>query len=93
MEVNVAYWQHDSEYLFRKGYIAPRHEDDYQSGCLVTDDELCQVCGDSREAGDVVKGYHDGDIIEITVQLKESGQTIVNQFRICPKIGDETYSN
>ena len=51
------------------------------------------MCGDSREAGDVVKGYHDGDIIEITVQLKESGQTIVNQFRICPKIGDETYSN
>ena len=77
---------------YRKGYIAPRHEDDDQSGCFVTGNDTCHVCGDSGEAGDVVMRYQEGDIMEITVQFTQPGYQTVNQFRICPETGNKDYS-
>ena len=57
----------------------------------MTDADTCHVCGDSGEAGDVVKSYREGEIMKITVQFTHGGYQTVNQFRICPESGSEDW--
>ena len=53
----------------------------------MTENDTCHVCGDSGEAGDVVRRYQEGDIMEITVQFTHGDYQTVSQFRICPETG------
>ena len=74
--------------------MAQRHEDDDQSGCFVTGNDTCHVCGDSGEAGDVVTRYQEGDIMKITVQFTQPGHySTVSKFRICPDTGNKDFTS
>ena len=68
----------------RRGYIAPRHEADHLSGCVVARSEAaaCARCGDT-EAGDSVRRYEAGDILEVVLQFLEPDYATTNSLSLC----------
>ena len=73
-----------SDPLPRRGYIAPRHESDHLSGCVVARSEAaaCARCGDT-EAGDSVRRYEAGHILEVVLQFLEPDYTTTNSLGLC----------
>ena len=68
----------------RRGYIAPRHDADHLSGCVVARSEAaaCARCGDT-EAGDTVRRYEAGDILEVVLQFLEPDYATTNSLSLC----------